>query len=165
MRSYFDGMLRYFEMSGRSTRMQYWMFALVQILLTIGAIALDYQTGGFRDLKNPQPTATLFVGLVHIVPSITVTVRRLHDIGRSGWWYFLPLVPVVGGIVLLIWMCWPSDDHANSYGAHPHIAGAAPAPRFQPRHSTIPRTVRMGSNAARPPSIAHDGLAAPERFI
>ena len=166
MRSYFDGMLRYFEISGRSTRLQYWLFLLVQTLLTVAALAIDYQTGGFRFPANPQPTATLFVGLVHIVPTITVTIRRLHDIGRSGWWYFLPLLPIIGAIILLIWMCWPSDDHANAYGAHPHTAGAAPAPRLrQPRHSTIPRQVRMGSNAARPPSVGYDGLAAPERFI
>ena len=101
MRSYFDGMLRYFEISGRSTRMQYWMFALIQLLLTVGAVAIDYQTGGFRDLGNPQPTATLFIGIVHIVPAFTLTIRRLHDIGRSGWWYFLPLVPIVGAIILL----------------------------------------------------------------
>lgn len=166
MRSYFDGMLRYFEISGRSTRMQYWMFALIQLLLTVGAVSIDYQTGGFRDLGNPQPTATLFIGIVHIVPAFTLTIRRLHDIGRSGWWYFLPLVPIVGAIILLVWMCWPSDEYANAYGDHPRNAGPAPAPRYRrPQHSTIPRQVRMGSNAARPPSVGYDGLAAPDRFI
>ena len=166
MRSYFDGMLRYFEISGRSTRMQYWMFALIQLLLTVGAVAIDYQTGGFRDLGNPQPTATLFIGIVHIVPAFTLTIRRLHDVGRSGWWYFLPLVPIVGAIILLVWMCWPSDEYANAYGDHPRNAGPAPAPRYRrPQHSTIPRQVRMGSNAARPPSVGYDGLAAPDRFI
>lgn len=163
MRSYCDGMLRYFEISGRSTRMQYWMFAFVQLLLTTAAVAIDYQMGGFHNLRNPQPTATLFVGIVHIIPAITLTIRRLHDIGRSGWWYFLPLVPIVGAIILLVWMCRPSDDYANAYGDHPDTAGAAP--RYRARHTTIPRQVRMGSNAARPPSIAYDGLAAPDRFI
>lgn len=165
MRSYFDGMLRYFEISGRSTRMQYWMYSLVQLLLTIGALAIDYQMGGFDNLQNPQPTATFFVGIVHTIPAITLTIRRLHDIGRSGWWYFLQLVPIIGGIILLVWMCWPSDDYANAYGDHPSIAGATPAPVRQSRHTTIPRQVRMGNNAARPPSVGYDGLAAPDRFI
>jgi uncharacterized membrane protein YhaH (DUF805 family) len=162
MRSYFDGMLRYFEISGRSTRLQYWMFFVVQFLLTIGAVAIDYQMGGFRSPKNPQMTATLFVGLVHFIPGITVSVRRLHDIGRSGFWYLLYFVPFAG-LVLLYWACCASEPGRNSYD---DPAPSSYEPRYgQPRYSTIPRQVRMGNNAARPPSVGYDGLAAPDRFI
>ncbi|MCR6672792.1 DUF805 domain-containing protein [Devosia ginsengisoli] len=165
MRSYFDGMLRYFEMSGRSTRMQYWMFFTIQFVLTVMAVLIDYQLGGFRDLKNPQPTATMFMSIVHFIPGITVGVRRLHDIGRSGFWYLLYFVPFAG-LVLLYWACCPSEPGHNAYD-DPEPSRYEPRGRqaAMPRYSTIPRTVRMGSNAARPPSIGYDGLAAPDRFI
>jgi uncharacterized membrane protein YhaH (DUF805 family) len=163
MRSYFDGLLRYFEFSGRSTRMQYWMFALFSTLLGVGAVFADrYVNGVPLDGRSWGPLL-VFVSLVHAIPGITITVRRLHDIGRSGWWYFITLIPIIGSIVLLVWMCWPSDDYANDYGEHPH--DAQPASRQRQAYSTIPRTVRMGSNAARPPSIGRSGLAEPERFI
>lgn len=166
MRSYFDGMLRYFEFSGRSTRMQYWMFFLVQTVLFGAAATIDYQMGGFDDLRNPQVPAMLFISFVHLVPGITVQVRRLHDIGRSGAWYLLYFVPF-GGLVLLYWACCASEPGNNYYD------GPAPSsyvPRHAPqavaaRRSTIPRQVRMGSNAGRPPSVGRDGLAAPQRFI
>jgi len=162
MRSYFDGMLRYFEFTGRSTRLQYWMFFVVQFVLTVGAAFVDYRMGGFDNLKNPSLPATLFVGFVHFVPGITVSVRRLHDIGRSGLWYLLYFVPFAG-LVLLYWACCASEPGSNVYD---DPAPSSYEPHFvQPRHSTIPRAVRMGSNAARPPSIGYDGLAAPDRFI
>ncbi|QDZ10096.1 DUF805 domain-containing protein [Devosia ginsengisoli] len=165
MRSYFDGMLRYFEISGRSTRMQYWMFFTIQFVLTVMAVIIDYQLGGFKNLKNPQPTATMFVSIVHFIPGITVAVRRLHDIGRSGFWYLLYFVPFAG-LWLLYWACCPSEPGHNAYD-DPEPSSYEPRGRQAalPRHSTIPRTIRMGSNATRPPSLGYDGLAAPERFI
>lgn len=166
MRSYFDGMLRYFEFSGRSTRMQYWMFFLVQTILLGSAIAIDYQMGGFNNPRNIQVPATLFIGFVHLVPGVTVQVRRLHDIGKSGAWYLLHFVPF-GGLVLLYWACCASEPDSNYYdGPAPSSYVSRHAPQAEvPRHSTIPRQVRMGSNAGRPPSVGRDGLAAPQRFI
>lgn len=166
MRSYFDGMLRYFEFSGRSTRLQYWMFFLVQIVLLGLAIGIDYRMGGFANPRNIQAPITLFVCFVHIVPGLTVQVRRLHDIGRSGAWYLLHFVPF-GGLVLLYWACCESEAGSNYYD------GPAPSsyvPRNTPqstalRPSTIPRQVRMGSNASVPHSSGRNGLAAPQRFI
>ncbi|WP_332685842.1 DUF805 domain-containing protein [Devosia sp.] len=166
MRSYFDGMLRYFEFSGRSTRMQYWMFFLVQTVLFGAAIAIDYRMGGFGDPRNIQAPATLFITFVHLVPGVTVQVRRLHDIGKSGAWYLLHFVPF-GGLVLLYWACCGSEPGSNYHdGPAPSSYVPRHAPQVvAPRRSTIPRQVRMGSNAARPPSVGRDGLAAPQRFI
>lgn len=166
MRSYFDGMLRYFEFSGRSTRMQYWMFFLVQILLVGLAVAIDYQMGGFANPRNIQAPLALFVCFAHIVPGVTVQVRRLHDIGRSGAWYLLHFVPF-GGLVLFYWACCASEAGNNYYdGPAPSSYAQRNRPQSAaPRASTIPRQVRMGSNSVRPPSLGHDGLAAPQRFI
>ena len=152
MRSYLDGMLRYFEFSGRSTRMQYWMFYLVEMVLFGIAIYADYKMGGLGNVAHPSAPLTLFMGFVHIVPSLTVQVRRLHDIGKSGAWYLLTFVPL-GGLVLLYWACCASEPGNNYYD------GPAPSsyePRFKsrpvvPRRSTIPRDIRMGSG--RTPSV------------
>jgi uncharacterized membrane protein YhaH (DUF805 family) len=162
MRAYFDGMLRYFEISGRSTRMQYWMFFIVQFLLSLAALYIDIQAGGLDNPQDPKLTATLFVGFVHIVPGITVGVRRLHDIGRSGWWYLLYCIPLAG-LVVLYWACCASEPGRNVYD-DPEPSRYAPSPR-PARASTIPRAVRMGSKSAHAPAVGRGGLAEPERFI
>ena len=152
MRSYFDGMMRYFEFSGRSTRIQYWMFFLVEFVLFGIAITIDYQLGGFDNLAAPNLPVTMFMGFIHIVPSLTVQVRRLHDIGKSGAWYLLTFVPF-GGLVLLYWACCASEPGSNYYDG-PSPSTYEPRNKLQPvapRHSTIPRNVRMGSG--RTPSI------------
>lgn len=168
MRSYLDGMLRYFEFSGRSTRMQYWMYYLVQLLLCAGAIYVDVMVfDGFANPRRPQMPLTLFVAFVHAIPNITVQVRRLHDIGRSGAWLLLYFVPIIGPLVLLFWSFVGSEPGRNAYD---NVEPSSYEPRYAqaaklPRYSTIPRQVRMGSNAGRPPSVGYDGLASPERFI
>ena len=145
MRSYFDGMLRYFEFSGRSTRMQYWMFFLVQPVLFAIALFADYSWGNLARVSNVDVTSlplTLFVTFVHIIPSITVQVRRLHDIGRSGAWYLLHFVPF-GSLVLLYWACCASEAGSNFEG--PQVTSYRPRAA---KASTIPQGVRMGSSRA-----------------
>ena len=57
--------------------------------------------------------------LAVFIPSLAVSVRRLHDIGRSGWWLLLSLIPLVGAIILIIWYCTDSQPGANQYGPNP----------------------------------------------
>ena len=164
MRSYIDGLLRYFEFSGRSTRAQYWLFGLVSFVVIVAALFADAALSGVPVGMRTWGGLTVFATIFHVIPGISVTVRRLHDSGRSGWWYFISLVPF-GSLLLLVWMCWPSDDSGNDYGDHPRDGER----RYEPRqrqsrnYSTIPRNVRMGSSAGRPPSI--DGGSSPQRFI
>ena len=136
MVSYLDGMLRYFEFFGRSSRMQYFMFFAVQLLLTGLGLAIDHQVQGAISPQLSRMPVTLFMLLVHIVPAVTVQVRRLHDVGRSGLWYLLTFLPL-GTLVLLYWALQPS---------HGGIIDAAPAlpARRQPA-STIPSGVRLGN--------------------
>lgn len=165
MGSYFDGMLRYFEISGRSTRMQYWMFFVIQFVLLVLAVVADYQLGGFARPRNPQAPLTLFVVFVHIVPAITVSIRRLHDIGKSGAWYLLNFVPM-GGMVLFYWACCASESGTNIFdGPAPSTYEPRGGGRPQNLRTTIPRTVRMGNGATHPAAPGYDGLNAPERFI
>lgn len=164
MLAYFDGMLRYFEFSGRSTRRQYWLFWLVVVVLTTAAIAADYLLYGIVPTgKYPGPFAA-FAGIVHLIPGITVTVRRLHDIGRSGWWYWIQLVPLVGTIVLIFWTLCPPSAWDNPYGPDPRDDDRGmPAFAASPR-STIPRQIRMGNaTPQRPAHMAVQGDV--QRFI
>ena len=57
--------------------------------------------------------------LAMFIPGLAVSVRRLHDIGRSGWWLLLSLIPLVGAIILIIWYCTDSQPGANQYGSNP----------------------------------------------
>lgn len=163
MLSYFDGMLRYFEFSGRSSRRQYWMFWLVASLLCAGALYADFKLYGIRfDTLYPGPF-TAFAGIVHAIPAITVTVRRLHDIGRSGWFYFIQLIPIIGSLVLLYWMIVPPKQWDNAYGADPRDGAADDSFSRTPR-STIPRQVRMGNaSPQRPAHLSAQGEV--QRFI
>jgi uncharacterized membrane protein YhaH (DUF805 family) len=126
--SYFDGMLRYFELGGRSTRRQYWLFTLFSMLAVGGAVWLDVVTGGIDFEARRLGFFTLFAGIIHVVPGLTVTVRRLHDSGRSGFWYFIGWVPF-GGLVLLVFMFLGPNAEADKYGDDPRLGRSGPAPR------------------------------------
>lgn len=91
----------YANFSGRARRSEYWYFALFLLIISL------------------IPIVNLIVGLISIIPSIAVSVRRLHDIGKSGWWLLLFLIPIIGYIVLLIWACTDSQPGENQWGANP----------------------------------------------
>lgn len=161
MRAYLDALLRYFEFSGRTSRAQYWLYQLVSVLLVVGGVAYEYySTGQLPHRDNLSPLMT-FLALFHIIPSITVTVRRLHDIGRSGWWYLLNLVPF-GGFWVLVWVCSASEPGSNDYGdlegnSSPRASRAAPEPFYA-------RALRP--SAASNPIAGNGRLNAPsDRFI
>ena len=120
---------KYASFSGRARRKEYWMFFLVYALLSgsITAVVMgldwvvDFVTRGrWADSFSLEAGLTLGVfALVHLLPSIAVTVRRLHDTNRSGWWAWLALVPVVGPLVLLYFTVLPGDLQPNNYGPNP----------------------------------------------
>lgn len=123
MNAYIDGMRKYATFSGRATRSQFWLFTLVFVILNIVGAVLDVVvgTGG----PNGPGVITGLIVLVHFLPYISVFVRRLHDIDRSGWWYWFGVVPIIGGIVLLVFMCTRSTPGPNKYGPP---AGSSPEP-------------------------------------
>ena len=100
---------KYASFSGRARRTEYWMFFLVYfvIALVIGVVEGLLSIGGYL---------TGIFALVHLLPSLGVTVRRLHDTGRSGWWLLLILIPFIGGLFLLYWAVLPSQPGANAFG-------------------------------------------------
>jgi uncharacterized membrane protein YhaH (DUF805 family) len=119
--SYYLKCLRsYAVFSGRARPAEYWMFALGNFLLAIVLFALDVALG----------TATEDGGLLGsvyalaiLLPSLAVTTRRLHDTGRSGWWFLLALAPCIGAIILMVFLAQDSQRGANAYGEDPRAAG------------------------------------------
>lgn len=101
---------------GRAARSEYWFFTLFLILASTVVAILDAATG--------LGVLSAIFTLVTLVPSIAVSVRRLHDTDRSGWWYLLLLVPLVGFVVLLIWFCTKGTTGSNRFGDDP-LGGSA----------------------------------------
>ena len=104
--------------SGRARRREYWMFVLFQYIFFICAIILD-AVFGFNWVDTGFGPITISFSLFLIIPSLTLTVRRLHDIGRSGWMILIALVPIIGAIWLIILMVTDSNPSENIYGENP----------------------------------------------
>lgn len=125
---------RYFDFSGRSRRKEFWLFALFQWLVSVlirvvfGMPMLTGMQTGFMitpALMHAGPGQILLniFGLVTLIPGIAVAVRRLHDIDKSGWWYLLIFVPVLGWIALLVFFCRDGTPSANRFGEDPQGRG------------------------------------------
>ena len=101
----------YADFSGRARRAEYWWFALFNLLVSVVAQVVDSSFG-------TDPLFRVLVTLGLFVPGLAVGVRRLHDVGRSGWWILIALVPIVGFIVLLVWFVGDSKAD-NQWGPNP----------------------------------------------
>lgn len=114
---------KYVDFSGRARRKEFWMFYLFYFVVLIVATLIDNLLGITFDLGYGQkgfygPLYTLTtLGL--FLPMLAAAVRRLHDVGKSGWWYFIALVPLVGGIWLLVLFFTDSQPGENKYGPNP----------------------------------------------
>ena len=112
----------YLGFGGRAQRKEYWFFMLFYLLLSIVTALIDTQTGlGVWGILNlgiwaAAPTGTILM-LVFLIPTFAVTFRRLHDTGRTAWWILIVLVPLIGAIVFIIFMCLDSNPEENKYGA------------------------------------------------
>lgn len=114
MNWYLDVLKNYAVFNGRARRKEYWMFMLFNILIS-------FAIGFIEGFLGSPGVIGLIYALAVLVPSIAVTIRRLHDTGRSGWWVLLGLVPVLG-IILLIFMVLDSQPNDNEYGPNPKAA-------------------------------------------
>lgn len=116
----FTALKRYYDFSGRASRREFWLMMLFMLMLRLGFFMLalvgeELFPGGFEFVAALE----VMVSFVLLVPLTAVCVRRLHDTGRSGWLLFLNLVPLFGGLILLIWFCEDSRRGENMYGANP----------------------------------------------
>lgn len=111
---YLTVLKRYAEFSGRSRRSEYWYFALGNFIAAIVLNLLDLMLGSYGIL-------TLLYSLLVLVPGLAVSIRRLHDTNRSGWWLLISLIPLIGAIVLIIFMVQEGDPNENQYGSNPKL--------------------------------------------
>lgn len=118
MNWYLEACKKYATFAGRARRKEYWFFVLFNALAFFFFLAADIL---FAHLNGASWTGLLagIYSLVAFIPGLAVTVRRLHDTGRSGWWILINLVPAVGGLIFLIFMFQDSKPGTNQYGANP----------------------------------------------
>ncbi|HOI27311.1 MAG TPA: DUF805 domain-containing protein [Paludibacteraceae bacterium] len=114
----------YATFNGRARRKEYWMFTLFNLIITLVLMGIDIalQLGYLQ----------IIYAVAVLLPSLAVSVRRLHDTNRSGWWLFIALIPFIGSIWLLVLMVIEGEHQENQYGPDPkaienEIANATPA--------------------------------------
>jgi uncharacterized membrane protein YhaH (DUF805 family) len=115
---YLSVLKKYAVFSGRAQRAEYWYFILFNVLAMIALVIVDSITGSFSDdLGMGLLSGLYYLGV--LVPSVAVSVRRLHDTSRSGWWLLIGLIPLVGGLILLFFTVQDSKPGSNEYGLNP----------------------------------------------
>lgn len=107
--------VNYCNFDGRSSRSEYWWYALAIFILSFVINLIFGQS-------NAGMIVSGIVSLALLLPGLGLAVRRLHDIGKSGWWIFINLIPLVGWIIFIVWMAKESDMVPNQYGPVPNMA-------------------------------------------
>ncbi len=128
MKWYIKVLKQYAEFEGRARRKEFWMFSLIHFLIIMALQTVTFMIAGM----NPESGVGVFLmgllglySLAVFIPSLAVSVRRLHDTGRSGWWLLISLVPVIGAIALIVFYVQDSQPGANQYGENPKEVGSA----------------------------------------
>mgnify|MGYP000104014214 CR=1 FL=1 len=109
--TYFVDVLKnqYADFNGRAIRSQFWYFVLFSFIISFVLGIVDGMLFGRQILS-------MIFNLAVLIPSIAIAVRRLHDLGKTGWWYLLIFVPLIGIIVLIVWFCMKGQTTKNQYG-------------------------------------------------
>jgi uncharacterized membrane protein YhaH (DUF805 family) len=121
MNWYLTAMRNYANFDGRARRKEYWYFILFNTIFAILAVILDNVLGLPNVTEGFSPLYSIY-WLATLVPGLAVTVRRLHDTGRSGWYFLVALIPLIGGIWLLVMTIMDGDRYTNQYGPDPKEA-------------------------------------------
>lgn len=126
MNYFLNNFKNYINFSGRARRKEFWMFFLFNFIVAIVTMILDNILGttfkidmGGYPMPMPYGYICLAYALAAFIPGLGVTVRRLHDVGKSGWFYFIGLIPIIGGIWLLVLFCTEGTMGENKYGPDP----------------------------------------------
>lgn len=118
MNWYLEVLKKYTQFGGRSRRKEYWFFVLFNMIISFALTFIDAFTGTLNAELGLGLLSGAY-GLAVLVPSIAVGFRRIHDTGRSAWWFLLLLIPLIGIIVILIFLLQDSQKEENQYGLSP----------------------------------------------
>jgi len=114
MQWYLKALRQYADFKGRAQRKEYWMFTLFNLIIMV---VLQLVGGGGEGGLGDVLSGIYSLGV--LLPSVGVTVRRLHDIGKPGWWALLMIVPIIGALVLIYFAVQDSQEGSNEYGPNP----------------------------------------------
>ena len=121
MNWYLEVLKKYAMFYGRARRKEYWYFILLSTVISTVLTIIDSVTGTFSTDSEVGLLSGIYL-LATLVPSLSVTVRRLHDTNRSGWWLVVGVVPVIGVIILIVLLATDGNPENNDYGANPKPA-------------------------------------------
>ena len=124
MKKYYLDVLtnKYSNFNGRARRKEYWMWTLSVTIIFIFAMIMDNLLGLNFELMGQDlgyGWIYLVAGIAHLIPGLAVVVRRLHDVGKSGWFYFIVLIPIIGVLWLLVLLCTDGKKEDNKWGTNP----------------------------------------------
>ena len=120
MNWYLAALKKYVDFEGRARRKEYWFFVLFYSIFVVLAIVLDIALGTFSVELEIGLLSGCF-SLAMLIPSLAVTVRRLHDTDRRGWWLLISLIPIAGPIWLLVLLVLDGQTEGNRFGADPKL--------------------------------------------
>lgn len=111
----------YVTFSGRAPRSEYWYWLLFNMIAgwIVGFIEGFYLAFNGLEPDSFIPVGSIILSLALLLPGLTVSVRRLHDIDRSGWWYFMWMLPIIGWILMIYWMVKKGTEGSNRFGNDP----------------------------------------------
>jgi len=127
MHWYVDVIKKYAVFNGRARRQEYWMFFLINLIIALAFGVLSAIVSGIEANSNSGSTTlttavsclSSLYSLALLLPGLGVGIRRLHDTGRSGWWLFISLIPIIGEIWLIVILAQDSQPGLNQYGPNP----------------------------------------------
>lgn len=109
---------KYVTWEGRATRPEFWWFYLLAVLVVLVGVVVDLLVGTY-------PLFYALTALLFFLPTLSAAVRRLHDTDKSGWAYWIAFVPLVGGIILVVWLASKGTYGGNKYGNDSRLAGGS----------------------------------------
>jgi uncharacterized membrane protein YhaH (DUF805 family) len=119
MNWYLTVLKNYKNFNGRARRKEFWMFSLISLIFTFVAILLDNLFGSNLGVPSSGGLIYILYQLFIFIPSLAVSVRRLHDVDKSGWMLFIILIPIIGAIWLFVLNLTEGTKGENKYGQDP----------------------------------------------
>lgn len=151
MNWYLEALKKYAVFDGRARRKEYWYFVLFNFLICFVLLIIDLVIGTASPKAYMGLLGAIYT-LAVLIPGIAVSVRRLHDTNRNGWWLMIGLIPLIGGIVLLVFMIEDSQQDENQYGPNPKVIASASGVA-----ATGYNSITQQQKNRPAPAVAHEG--------